>query len=79
MILLTGVETGLAARVDDKDIVHIESMRSGRSSFSRIFLKDKKQNHDFYLDVKEDLQEIKRRIKHEQLDPGCEARAYSEL
>lgn len=76
MILLTGVETGLAAHVDDKDIVHIESMRSGRSSFSRIFLKDKKQAHDFYLDVKEDPQEIKRRIKHEQLDLGCEARSY---
>lgn len=75
MILLTAKETGLGALVDDHDIVAVDTL-PGRRPYSRIYIKNQKENHDFFLDVLEDSKEIKRRIKYEKLDLGCEARAH---
>ena len=76
MILLTGRDTSLAALVDDHEIVDIQSMREKGVSFSRVFLKNDKEHHDYFLDVLENEKEIRRRIKYEKLDLGCEARTY---
>lgn len=81
MILVTGRDTGFLAYIDEHEIVQIKKMREERSSypfFSRIFLKNDKERYEYFLDVVEDETEIKRRIKHEKLDLGREARSYFE-
>lgn len=79
MILVTGRDTGLPAFIDEHELVQIKKMREEKSScpfFSRVFLKNDREHHEYFLDVVEDETEIKRRIKHERLDLGCEARSY---
>lgn len=75
MILLTARDTGLAAHVDEQDITLVDPMGPRARPYSRIYLQNKKENHDFYLDVNESPTEVSRRIRHEKLDLGCEARA----
>lgn len=70
MILATGKDTGRTAYIYVKDIVKAEKMKSGSGSFTRVFLKNEKERHDFFLDVKESPEEISRRIKEERHIPG---------
>ena len=70
MILCTSIETGLPAYIWVKEIQNIE--KHGASS--RVFLKNEKLHHDYFLDVTESEKEIQNRIKYERLDPGSEVR-----
>lgn len=70
MIVATGRDTGMAAYIFVKEIQKTESMRSGPCSFTRVFLKDPKQGHEYFLDVNETAEEIKRRIKEDRHIPG---------
>lgn len=70
IILATGKDTGRAAHVFVKDIRKVEGMGSGSGSFTRIYLQDDRQMHEYFLDVKESPVEIGRRIKEEQIIPG---------
>lgn len=70
MIVVTGKDTGLPAYIFVKEIQKTETMRSGPCSFTRVFLKDPKQGHDYFLDVTESREEISRRIKEERHIPG---------
>ena len=72
IVYATGKDTGKAAYIFVKDIVRTESMKEGPCSFTRVFLKEEKQNHEYFLDVLEKRDEIKRRIKEEQHIPGKE-------
>lgn len=59
MYILTGKDTGLPAYVWANDIVRIEAMKNGGPRpYSRIFLKNEKEHHEFYLDVTETKEEI---------------------
>ena len=78
MVLLTSRDTGLYAYVDEHDIVSIDTVHAKSCPFSRIYLQNKKENHDFFLDVTEDVKEIKRRIKSERLTPGVFANGYEQ-
>lgn len=70
MIVVTGKDTGMAAYIIVKEIQDIKIMRDGSCSFTRVFLKDPKQGHDYFLDVKEKPEEIRRIIKEERHIPG---------
>lgn len=74
MILLTGRDTGRAALVDERDITYVDTISAKPHPFSRIYLRNVKENHDFSLDVEESSEEISRKIRYEKLDLGCEAR-----
>lgn len=65
MILTTGKDTGRTAYIFVNEIVKTEKMKSGRESFTRVFLHDRKQNHEYFLDVAESPEEIRRRTKEE--------------
>ena len=78
MILCTNKETGLPAYIWVHEIVRVES-HGGPVSYSRVFLNDKRQNHDYFLDVLEDRFEISRRIKHERLELGSEVKNNEQL
>ena len=69
MILVTCKETGLPAYIWCKEITSIES-HGGSSPFTRIWCRNDKLNHEYFLDVKESNTEISRRIKEERLTPG---------
>ena len=71
MILLTSKETGLPAYIWVKELQSMES-HGGSSPFTRIFLQDPKQHHEYTLDVLESKAEISKRIKHNRLQPGGE-------
>lgn len=45
----------------------------GSPPFTRIWLKDPKQNHEYYVDVLESKAEISDHIKHHRLQPGGES------
>lgn len=64
MILVTGKDTGLTAYIFVKEIEKTEKMKEGPHPFTRVFLKDPKEQHEYFLDVREDPAEINRRIKH---------------
>jgi hypothetical protein len=70
MIVVTGKDTGMPAYIFVKEIQEAKSMRDGPCSFTRVFLKDPKQGHDYFLDVTESRDEIGRRIKEERHIPG---------
>jgi len=78
MILATCMDTGLPGYIRKSEIVKIETLsekvRGRPRPFSRIYLEDKKQHHAYFLDVKENPEEIERRFAEERLDPGCEIR-----
>ena len=76
MILLTGRDTKLPAFVDEHDVVSIDLMKEKSRPFSRIFVKNDKFQHSYFLDVLEDPKEINRRIKHEKLELGKYANGY---
>lgn len=69
MITVTNRDTLKAAYVDPKNIQHIESLQDeikGRAyPFSRIFIKDEKENHDYFLDVIDSKDKIDRLIKEQ--------------
>lgn len=71
MILVTGKETGLPAYLWIHEIESVEK-HGGASPYTRIWLKNDKMHHRYYLDVIEDEIEIGRRIREERLAPGCE-------
>ena len=70
MIVVTGKDTGLAAYIFVKELQHMDKMKSGPCTFTRVYLKDSRQNHDYFLDVNESPEEIKRRIKEDRHIPG---------
>ena len=74
MILATCKETGLPCHIWVADIQKVEP-HGGAAPFTRVYLKDAKQHHEFTLDVTETQVEISRRIKHERLIPGIEVKA----
>lgn len=74
MILLTSKETGLPAYIWIKEIQSMES-HGGSSPYTRIWLKDPKQHHEYHVDVLESKAEISKRIKHDRLQPGGETNA----
>ena len=76
MILLTGRDTKLPAYVDESEIIAIDTMKEKSRPFSRIQLKNDKYQYLYFLDVKEDPEEIKRRIKHEKLELGKYANGF---
>lgn len=47
----------------------------GSPPFTRIWLKDPKQHHEYYVDVLESKAEISDHIKHHRLQPGGESNA----
>lgn len=69
MILVTSKETGLPAYIWISEIVRVESHK-GSSPYSRVYLKNEKQHHEYTLDVKETDKEISKRMKHERLICG---------
>lgn len=66
MIVLTGRDTCKPAYVDPNHIVKIQEKTEeidGRAyPFSRIFLKDEKQKHEFFLDVVESKARIRKLV-----------------
>ena len=70
MIVATGRDTGLPAYIFVKHIQKIESMKSGPCSFTRVFMKDPKEDHEYFLDVNETREEISRRIQEDRHIPG---------
>ena len=74
MILATCKETGLPCHIWVADIQAIEE-HGGAHPYSRLYLKDEKQHHEFTLDVTQSKTELKRRIKHERLIPGIEVKS----
>lgn len=78
MILCTGKETGLPAYIWVKEIMKVETLSEKHKGklvpYSRIMLENDKEHHSYFLDVLESREEISRKIKHERLDPGCEAK-----
>ena len=73
MILCTGKDTNRPAYIWVKEIVSIETL-GGSHPYSRVHLKNDKENHEYFLDVLENPMVISRKIKYERLDPGCETR-----
>lgn len=71
MILATSKETGLPAYLWIHEIESMEK-HGGSSPFTRIWLKNDKMHHRYYVDVTENEKEIQRRIREERLVPGCE-------
>ena len=74
MILATCKETGLPCHIWVADIQAIEE-HGGAHPYSRLYLKDEKQHHEFTLDVLQSKSELKRRIKHERLIPASEVKS----
>jgi len=70
MIVATGMDTGLPAYIFVDDIKKIESIKSGPCSFTRVFMKNIKENHDYFLDVNETRDEINKKIKEDRHIPG---------
>lgn len=75
MILVTNGETGMSAYIFVKEIAGTERTRTS-PPLTRVYLKDPKQGHEYFLDVKESPEEIKRRIKEERHIPGEEVKEY---
>ena len=70
MIVVKGKDTGMAAYIHVKDIVRTEYIKADPCSFTRVFLCDPKQGHDYFLDIMEKPEEIERKIKEERHIPG---------
>lgn len=72
MITVTNRDTCKPAYIDEKLVQHIEEFSDevcGKSCpYSRVFLKDEKQGHDYFLDVIES----KRRIETLMQNPSAE-------
>ena len=75
MILATGRDTGLTSYIFVREIQKMEKMKEDPHPFTRVFLKDPKQQHEYFLDVTEDPGELNKRIKHERRIPGEESAA----
>lgn len=78
MILCTNRETNLPAYIWVNEIEQIES-HEGSSPWSRVFLKNRKESHEYFLDVLEDKKKISEKIKNERLTPGKETRENESL
>ena len=65
MIIVTGKDTDRAAYIFVKELDHTERIKSGRSSFTRVYLKNPGLKYEYSMDVKESPEEISRRIKEE--------------
>lgn len=65
MIVATGKDTGMPAYIFVKEINRMEVMKSGRVSFTRVFLNDPVAHFNYFMDVTENPEEIKRLIKEE--------------
>lgn len=70
MIVVTGKDTGMAAYIFVKELIRTERMKAGPRSFTRVFLKNDRNNYEYFLDVQEKPEEIARRIKEERHIPG---------
>lgn len=65
MILATDKDTGRIAYIFVKEIVKTEKMKSGPCSFTRVYIQNPGLKYDYFLDVKESPEELKRRIREE--------------
>ena len=72
MILVTNKETDLPAYIWVKEIQRMET-HGGSSPFTRVYLKNEKENHDYFLDVRDKKHEIEKKIRFERLIPGHES------
>ena len=78
MILLTGRDTKLPALVDEHEITSVDAMKEKSRPFSRIYLRNDKFQHSYFLDVLENPEEINKRIRYEKLELGKYANGYPE-
>lgn len=67
MITVTNRDTLMAAYIDPKNILRIESFTDEKSKnaypYSRVFLKDDKEGHEYFLDAIETKETIERMIR----------------
>lgn len=63
MYLVRGKETGLPAYLDTDLIVDMKKCRDGSSPYFRVYLKNEKEHHEYFLDIlatEEEINELKR-------------------
>ena len=73
MITVTNRDTCRAAYIDEKNIVkmseHSEEVSGVACPYTRVYVKDEKQKHDYFLDVVDSKRKIQKLIEEAKKHP----------